>query len=157
MALTTSEAARPRARSCPGIEIDLHLALLAAVGIGDRGARDRRELRAQDVVAEIEYLLLGDGLARQCELQDGDARGVVGQNERRRRARRRGLQLGLRDGDDLRHRQVLSAFGWKKYLTTAVPLTDCDSVCSTSFTTVCAVRSENSTMRSAISSGRSPV
>ena len=49
------------------------------------------------------------------------------------------------------------AFGWKKYFTTASLFTDCDSVCSTSFTTVCAVRSENRTMRSAISSGSRPV
>src|ERR1700761_1426449 len=47
--------------------------------------------------------------------------------------------------------------GWKKYLTTAVPFTDWDSVCSTSLTVVCAVRSEKSTMRSAISSGKRPV
>jgi hypothetical protein len=47
--------------------------------------------------------------------------------------------------------------GWKKYLTTAVPFTDCDSVCSTSLTVVCAVRSYNSTMRLATSSGSSPV
>ena len=51
----------------------------------------------------------------------------------------------------------LLAFGWKKYLTTASLLTDCDSVCSTSLTTVCAERSENRTMRFAISSGRRPV
>jgi hypothetical protein len=50
-----------------------------------------------------------------------------------------------------------SASGWKKYFTTAVPLTDCDSVCSTSLTVVCATRSENNTMRLAISSGRMPL
>jgi len=46
--------------------------------------------------------------------------------------------------------------GWKKYFTTAMPLSDCDSVCSTSFTTVCAVRSENRMMRLDISSGGRP-
>ncbi len=29
-------------------------------------------------------------------------------------------------------------FGWKKYLTTAMPGSDCDSVCSMSLTVVCA-------------------
>ncbi len=48
-------------------------------------------------------------------------------------------------------------FGWKKYFTTEVPLKDCDSVCSTSLTVVCAVRSLASTSRVAISSGDSPV
>ena len=52
--------------------------------------------------------------------------------------------------------RACSTLGWKKYLTTAVPLTDSDSVCSTSLTVVCAMRSENSTMRFAISSGRMP-
>src|SRR6202050_2656667 len=49
------------------------------------------------------------------------------------------------------------AFGWKKYLTTDVPVRFCDSVCSTSLTVVCAVRSVCSTRRSAISSGDRPV
>ena len=97
------ETARPQQLR---IEIDLHFPLLAAVGIGDRRAGNRGQLGAQDVVAEVEYLLLGNGLARQRELQDGHARGVVRQNERRRGAGRRRLQLRLRDGDDLRHRQV---------------------------------------------------
>src|SRR5271170_3619818 len=48
-------------------------------------------------------------------------------------------------------------FGWKKYLTIEVPLKDCDSVCSTSLTVVCAVRSLASTKRVAISSGDRPV
>src|SRR5437879_12292977 len=47
--------------------------------------------------------------------------------------------------------------GWKKYFTTEVPLTDCDSVCSTSLTVVCAVRSPLRMRRVAISSGDSPV
>src|SRR5579862_3573874 len=47
--------------------------------------------------------------------------------------------------------------GWKKYFTTEVPVTDCDSVCSTSLTTVCAVRSPARIMRVAISSGDRPV
>src|ERR1700747_2043879 len=49
------------------------------------------------------------------------------------------------------------AFGWKKYLTTDVPVRFCDSVCSTSLTMVCALRSVPSTRRVAISSGDRPV
>src|SRR5450432_4111625 len=48
----------------------------------------------------------------------------------------------------------LSTPGWKKYFTIEVPTTDWDSVCSTSLTTVCAVRSESRIIRFAISSGR---
>ena len=48
-------------------------------------------------------------------------------------------------------------FGWKKYFTTEVPLRFWDSVCSTSLTMVCAVRSLCSTRRVAISSGERPV
>ena len=48
-------------------------------------------------------------------------------------------------------------FGWKKYFTTEVPLSDCDSVCSTSLTVVCAVRSLCSTMRSPSPPGDRPV
>src|SRR6266403_3610193 len=47
--------------------------------------------------------------------------------------------------------------GWKKYFTTAMPFSDCDSVCCTSLTVVCATRSENSTIRLDISSGDRPV
>src|ERR1700739_1599857 len=47
--------------------------------------------------------------------------------------------------------------GWKKYFTTEVPVTDCDSVCSTSLTVVCALRSLPRMMRVAISSGDRPV
>jgi hypothetical protein len=47
--------------------------------------------------------------------------------------------------------------GWKKYFTTAMLLSDCDSVCSTSLTVVCAVRSLKRMMRVAISSGCRPV
>src|SRR6266404_1082389 len=47
--------------------------------------------------------------------------------------------------------------GWKKYFTTEVPLRDCDSVCSTSLTVVCALRSVPRIMRVAISSGDRPV
>ena len=48
-------------------------------------------------------------------------------------------------------------FGWKKYLTTEVPVRDCDSVCSTSLTVVCALRSVPRMIRVAISSGARPV
>ena len=98
---------QPARAQLPGVEVDLDLALLAAERIRNGGARHRGELGAQDVVAEIEYLLLGYRLARERQLQDRHARGVIGQNERRGGAGRRALQLRLRYGDDLRHRQIL--------------------------------------------------
>ena len=39
------------------------------------------------------------------------------------------------------------AVGWKKILTTAMPLSDCDSMCSTSLTSVVTKRSEFEVMR----------
>ncbi len=46
---------------------------------------------------------------------------------------------------------------WKKYFTTDMPPSDCDSVCSMPVTVVCAVRSASETMRLAISSGGRPL
>ena len=89
------------------IEIHLHLPLLAAERIGNRRAGNGGQLRAQDVLAEIEDLLFRNRLARQRQLQNRNTRGVVRQDERRGGAGRRGLQLRLRHRDDLRERQIL--------------------------------------------------
>jgi hypothetical protein len=48
----------------PLVEIDLDLALLAAIGERDRGARDSRKLGANEIVGEIEEPLFGNGPAR---------------------------------------------------------------------------------------------
>ena len=70
MALTTSLGASPRDWQRCEVDVDLDLALLAAVRERDRGALDGRELRANGVVAEVEELLLRDALAREGELED---------------------------------------------------------------------------------------
>ena len=62
------------------VEIDLGLQNLAAVGRGHRGARDCRELRPDEVLAEIEQLHLRQLLARERQLQDRHCRGVVAQH-----------------------------------------------------------------------------
>ena len=57
-----------------GIEIHHHAAELAAVGQRDGRALDGRQLRADEVLPQVEQLLLAHGLAFQAELQDGNAR-----------------------------------------------------------------------------------
>ncbi len=61
-----------------GVEVDLNLPLQAAVRPGHRGPRDRGKRRAEDVVAQVEDLCLGQIFARHGELQDRNRRGVVG-------------------------------------------------------------------------------
>ncbi len=53
------------------VEIDLHLPLLAAVGIGTRSALDGRQLGADEIQPEVIELLLGETLTGQTKLQDG--------------------------------------------------------------------------------------
>ena len=101
-ALATSCPDSPRACSAAGIEVDLDLALLAAEGIGDRGARHGHQRRAELVDADVGEVLLGQPLARQRELDDRHGRGVVVQDQRRRRTGRQLLQQRLRDRGDLR-------------------------------------------------------
>ncbi len=87
------------------IEIDLNLQNLAAVGRGDRGAGDGRKLRPDEVLSEIEQLHLRQLFARQRQLQDRHARGVVAQHIGRGDAGRQKLQHGLRGRRHLRQRR----------------------------------------------------
>ena len=59
------------------VQVDLHLALLAAVGVGNGGAVDGDQLGADEVQAVVVELLLGEPLPGEAKLQDGNARGVV--------------------------------------------------------------------------------
>ena len=52
------------------IEIDLDLANLAAIGIGHGCAVHGRQLRAQEILAQVEELLLRQGLAAESKLHD---------------------------------------------------------------------------------------
>ena len=85
------------------IEIDLHLQDLAAIGRRHRGALDGGELRPDEVLSEVEQLHLRQGAARQRELEDRHAGGVVAQDIGRRDAGRQQFQHGLRGRRHLRH------------------------------------------------------
>ena len=84
------------------VEIDLHLARGAAIGVRELRARHSRELRPDKVLRKIEQLRLGQRIAGQSQLDDRNARGVVDQNDRRRGALGKLLQNGLRYRRDLR-------------------------------------------------------
>ncbi len=70
------------------VEVDLHLAALAAERIRDGCAFDGDQARAHDVEAKIGQRLLGKTLAGQRQLQDRHSRRVVVEDQRRRRADR---------------------------------------------------------------------
>ena len=70
------------------IDVDLHLALLAAVWKRQRGALHGRELRAHEVLPEVVQLLLGQAVAGESQLQYRHAGGTVLNDQRRRRSLR---------------------------------------------------------------------
>ncbi len=84
------------------IDVDLHLALLAAIRVGDGRAGDGDERGADEIDAEVGEHLLGQAFTRQRELDDGDRGGVVVDDQRRQRAGRHLAQQRLRDRGDLR-------------------------------------------------------
>ena len=90
----TGEAARLQRL---GIQVDLHLARLAAERIGNRRAGNGHQRRADLIDAEVGQILLGQAFARQGDLQDRHCRGVVVEDQRRRRARRHLLDQRLRN------------------------------------------------------------
>ncbi len=85
----------------PGIQVDLDLADPPAIGIGDGRPRDGAEQGAHDVHRLVQHLLLRLGRARGRQLQDRNGGGVVVQDQRRGRARRKLLQHRLGDGGHL--------------------------------------------------------
>ena len=84
------------------IEIDLHLQNLAAIGRRHCRASHGRELRPDEILAEIEQLHLRQLFARQRKLQNGHARSVVAQHVGRGDAGRQELEHGLRGSGHLR-------------------------------------------------------
>ena len=86
-----------------GVQVHLHLALLATVRIGHGGPRNRDELGADGVEAIIVELLLGEILSREGQLKNRDARSAIRENERRRCSHGQLPELGLGDRGDLRN------------------------------------------------------
>ena len=88
------------------VEINLHLAYLAAVGIGHGRAVHGRQLGAQKVLAQVEQLLLRQGLAAEAELHDRRGRCRVGDDQRRRGSGRQAAHRGLHDRRHLGQRSL---------------------------------------------------
>ncbi len=83
------------------VEVDHHLALLAAVGPRHLDPLDGREAGAEEVAREVEELLLGERVGVNGPLDDGDVGRAVVDDERRRGPDRELLEKGLRDGRHL--------------------------------------------------------
>ncbi|OIQ97052.1 hypothetical protein GALL_209950 [mine drainage metagenome] len=88
------------------IHVNLDLPDLAAVRRGNCGTRNRGELRADEVLTEVEQLLLRLLDARQRQLQDRHRGRVVVQDQRWRDAGRHLFQNRLRDRRDLGRRRA---------------------------------------------------
>ncbi len=84
-----------------GVDIHHHLALLAAIGIGNHRAGHADQLGAQEIEAEIVEARLGQSLARQAELEHGQRGRAVIDDLRRLRAGRHLAQDELRGRGDL--------------------------------------------------------
>ena len=101
MALTTSAGDSPLACSACHIEVDLDLALLAAVGKRRLRAFDRGQLGANGVGGQVVQLLLVEALAAKAQLQNGNAGSVVLNDERRKVPGGRLRNCDLADGSHL--------------------------------------------------------
>src|SRR6185437_15461081 len=84
-----------------GIQIHLNLALFAAVGVWNRNTWDGDKTYAHEVLPEVAQLLLGESLARKSQLQNGNRRSVVLNDERGVRPRGHGVDGRLSDGRNL--------------------------------------------------------
>ena len=84
------------------VEVDHHLALLAAVGRGRREPGNREKADADEVQRVVVDLLLGLGRARDGELRDRHVRRVVPDDARQQDSRRHAVARRLGDGRDLR-------------------------------------------------------
>ena len=85
----------------PAIQIDHHFPLLSAVRIGHRRARNRHQLRPQEVQCQIVQVRLAESRAGEGELENRHTGGGVVNNQRRQRSRRQLAQNGLRGRGDL--------------------------------------------------------
>ena len=92
---------KPLRRELVRIEVDHHLAELAAIRQRHRGALNDRQLSADEILPHIEQLLLAHGLALQAELEDGHAGGIILNDAGRQGPGRHGSEQCLRKGGDL--------------------------------------------------------
>ncbi len=88
------------------VEIQHDGTLFAAVHVGNDGARNRDQLRPDEVQAEIVQLLLGEPLPGESELKNRYGGGAEVDDLRRQDARRQAPQNELRSRRDLRVRGV---------------------------------------------------
>ena len=104
------------------IEIHHDLARLAAVGQRHRGALNRGELGAHEVIGVIEKLFLGQHLACHRELENRHARRAVTNDQWRRKTGGQGSQQRLGNRGDLRHRHLDLGARMKKNLDDTDPV-----------------------------------
>ena len=102
------------------VEIDLDLQHLAAIRRRDRGSRDGRQLRTDEILPGVEYLRLREGVAGERQLQDRHARSIEAQDVGRGDAGRQKLEHGLRGGGYLRQRAVDVDPGLEEHLDHAI-------------------------------------
>ena len=105
-----------------GIDIHHDSPLLAAVRVGNGAAIDGDQAGANEVDTVIEQRLFAQPAPAQPELQDGYARGVKGEQERRRGPRRQLQQDGLGDRCHLRDGRFHVSAGLKEYLDNGAPV-----------------------------------
>ena len=74
-----------------------------------------RQDGTNEIIGEIEQLIVEQGIAGKRQLQNGHARRVVTQDQRRRNAGRQTLQHGLRKRGDLADGGIDVDIGLKEY------------------------------------------
>jgi hypothetical protein len=81
-----------------GIQIDHDLALFAAVQERNDGSRHGHQLRSQEILPEVIQLLLREAASGKAQLQNGDARSAIVDDQGRQSARRQLAEDGLGSG-----------------------------------------------------------
>src|SRR5262249_27492823 len=89
-----------------GIGINGNEPLLAPVGERSGRTLNRRQLRAYEVVSEVEKLLFAEGFAGKAKLKHWNGGSGINNDERRSRARRQEAQERLRNSCGLRERSL---------------------------------------------------
>ena len=88
------------------VQIDLNLTDLAAIRVGRGRTGDGRQLRANEVLPQVEEHLLRHGFAADAELHNRGRGRRIGNDEGWRSARRQAAHGGLDDGGHLGQRRL---------------------------------------------------